>query len=379
MKLLVAHPGADISIHDVWLGYSAALRDAGHQIVDYRLDQRISRTAPYLQHCYQAALAEGKDVPEPTPADTLYWSGMWLLERALRVQPDWVLVFSGMFLIPDVVILLRRAGIRVAVLFTEGPYDHDRELEYARHADVVFTNERASVLGLKQANPNVAYLPHAYDPVRHHPHPNGRDACPVCPPLAEPVTAHDVCFVGTAFRERVELLEAVDWTGIDLGLYGQWDDLGEDSPLQPYICGGLTDNATTAELYRRAKIGLNLYRQLEGWGAPGARKMGGAESMNPRAYELAACGTFTISDERAEIAERFGPLAIPTFETAAELEEAIRDSLAGDYARQRIASALPGVIAGHTFTDRAAYLIDCLERFEQAEREQAPRRLVAVS
>jgi spore maturation protein CgeB len=376
-SILCAHPGADISTYDVWHGYTDALRAAGHDVTDYRLDQRINRAGKFLHHCYEEAKADGQDVPVPTPGDTLYWAGIWLLEMALRTQPDWVLVISGMYLVPDVVILLRRAGIRVAVLFTEGPYDHDRELEYARYADVVFTNERASVLGLKQANPNVAYLPHAYDPKRHHPHPNGRGACPICPPLKEEVASHEVVFVGSAFRERVELLEAVDWTGIDLGLYGQWEDLSDDSPLQPYLCGGVVDNATTAELYRRAKIGLNLYRQLEGWGAPGARRVGGAESLNPRAYELAACGAFTISDDRAEIEERFKGL-VPTFATAEQLETCIRHWLAAPQ-RAEVAAALTRAVAGHTFTDRATYLVDCLERFEQAEREQAPRVLRSVS
>jgi spore maturation protein CgeB len=378
MKLLVAHPGADVSTYDVWLGYTDALRALGHEVTDYRLDQRINRAGPFLQHCYESAKAKGQDVPEPTPGDVLYWAGIWLLEMALRTQPDWVLVISGMYLVPDVVILLRRAGVRVAVLFTEGPYDHDRELEYARYADVVFTNERASVLGLKQVNPNVAYLPHAYDPKRHHPHPNGRDACTICPPLTESVASHDVVFIGSAFRERVALLEAVDWTDIDLGLYGQWEDLEDNSPLQPYICGGVVKNEIAAELYRNAKIGLNLYRQLEGWGAPGARRVGGAESLNPRAYELAACGTFTISDERAEIGEVFGG-NVAVFRTAADLEFEIRRWLELDSRREVRAGALQGCVLGHTFTDRAAYLIDCLGRFQQAEREQAPQVLRSVS
>lgn len=193
----------------------------------------------------------------------------------------------------------------------------------------------------------------------------------------EEALAHDVVFVGTGFRERVDLLESVDWTGIDLGLYGQWEDLPDDSPLHRYLCGGVVSNATAAELYRRAKIGLNLYRQLEGWGAPGARRVGGAESLNPRAYELAACGCFQISDERAEIAERFS--GISTFQTAEQLGGLVREFLADDYTRQVCAQSSVRDVAGHTFADRATHLIDCLERFQQAEREQAPRVLRSVS
>lgn len=380
MKILLVAPGADISVTDVWSGHRDALRELGHEVLDYHLDEAIMRSGAFLHFQYKDCTKRGLTLPEPATADVLFWAGSWLIQHALRVMPDWVLIISGMFLHPDIPTLLRRAGIRVAVLFTESPYDHPREMDYAARCDVAFTNERASVLGLKQVNPNVAYLPHAYDPKRHHPHPDGRDACTVCPPLEEDVISHDVCFIGTAFEERVELLEAIDWSGIDLGLYGQWDNLREDSPLQGFVCGGIVDNAMTAELYRRAKIGLNLYRQLEGWGGDGSRRIGGAQSLNPRAYELAACGTFQISDYRLEVRDLFHA-GVPMFETAAELEQRIRMWLEPD--RQGIRGMMVeeqrGYVQGHTFLDRASVMVGYLEQYQRAEAEQEASRLVRVS
>lgn len=376
MKILLCSPGADVSTIDVWSGHRSALLALGHEIIDYRLDSGIARSGAFLWYQHYGAEYEGRDTPQPTPADVLFWGGSWLLLEALRAEPDWVLIISGMFLHPDIPLLLRRAGVRVAVLFTESPYDHARELDYVQYADVAFTNERASVLGLKQLNPNVAYLPHAYDPARHHPH--GKDPCTLCPDLGD-VPSHDTVFVGTGFEERVALLEAVDWTGIDLGLYGQWDALSDDSPLRPFVRGGIVDNAYAAELYRRAKIGLNLYRQLEGWGGDTSRRIGGAESLNPRAYELAACGCFTVSDYRREIPEIFKD-TVATFSTAEDLQAVLRYMLAAsDGHRQRLAAEAMRRVNGHTFTDRATYLLDCLERYQQAEREQGARKLRVVS
>ena len=131
-----------------------------------------------------------------------------------------------------------------------------------------------------------------------------------------PVLAHDVVFVGTGFDSRVALLSAVDWSGIDLGLYGAWGEVGQGHPLAPSLHPGLVDNARAGALYRKARIGLNLYRAT---GGPVA------ESLNPRAYELAADGVFTIAQPRAEQTERFNG-SIATFTTAGELEERDQDA-----------------------------------------------------
>src|SRR5689334_16083560 len=134
---------------------------------------------------------------KPTWPDVLYHASIFALERALRHQVDGVLLMSGMYLPEDLLILLRRAGLRTGLLLTESPYDFEHEAQWVSHVDVAWTNERTSVLGLRQANPNVHYLAHAYDPAIHRP-----DA-----PLNPDLPAHDVVFVGTGFEERIQLLE----------------------------------------------------------------------------------------------------------------------------------------------------------------------------
>jgi hypothetical protein len=249
-----------------------------------------------------------------------------------------------MYLHPDVIIMLKRAGQRVAVLFTESPYDDEQQAEIAKHADVVWTNERSSARQY-----GWTYLRHAYDPERHQP---GEPT--------EDIPAHDVVFVGTGFRERIDLLSAVNWDGIDLGLYGTWGMLGSRAKLRKYVRGGTQDNRRTVELYRAAKIGLNLYRTSRGfgWDAP---HVSGAESLNPRALELAACGVFTLSDYRTEVAEVFGP-TVPTFQNAADLEALIRGYLENARYRREVAAELPGLVKCHTFDARARQIVKELKR-----------------
>jgi hypothetical protein len=334
MKLLMVHPGASISTHDVYVNITAALRDRGHELYEYALDGRIERSGAWLHYCWH----KGGKKPEmkPTSSDILYHAGEELVARALRVMPEWVVVVSGMYLHPDILILLRRAKLRTAILFTESPYDDERQVRLLPHVQLAWTNERLSAIN------GVHYLPHAFNREQHRP-----DA----EHLYEDVPRHQVVFIGTCFDERIELLKSVDWTGIDLALYGNWgDNLGSRHRLRKYIKGDYVDNTYATSLYRNADIGLNLYRTSKGFGKD-APRIARAESLNPRAYELAATGCFTISDHRDEVTEIFGDL-VPTFNGPVELRQLIVKWLADGDGRARVRAQLPDAVRNHTWHER---------------------------
>lgn len=337
MRILIVQPGASISTSDVYDGLAAGLRARGHEIYEYALDARIETHGAFLTYAWR----KGGKLPElkPTAADILYRAGEELVARALRVMPDVTLVVSAMYLHPDVLVLMRRAGLKVALLFTESPYDDERQERLLPFIDIGWTNERISSRG------GVHYLRHAYNPDVHN----------LKAEYDSSVPSHDVVFVGTCFEERIELLSAVDWTGIDLALYGNWEEqLGSRSKLRKYVKGSYVPNSFAAALYRNAKIGLNLYRQSKGFGK-GAPRIKEAESLNPRAYELAATGCFTISDYRAEVPEVFGDL-VPTFSSPSELRLLINRWLADESGRARVRAALPNAVVDHTWHSRAAQI-----------------------
>lgn len=352
-RVLLVGAGAEFSIKDVENGYYAALQhELGPDLYYYDLGSRLTLAQRWLTWLWTA---RGKDpARRPGWPDAVYRGGIEALELALRYEVDWVLVISGMFLHPDAVGLMRRAGLRTAVLFTESPYEDEPQARLAGLVDMCWTTERTSVTRLRAANPHAAYLPHAFDPARHAPMSAADDD--------HDVPAHDVVFVGTGFAERCELLEQVDWTGVDLGLYGTWTLLGSRHKLRRAIRGGTVDNARTAALYRRAKIGLNLYRASQQYGRKTPRVQG-AESLNPRAYELAACGNFQLSDWRAEVNETFG-WSVPTFTTAQELERLVREYLERPADRAAATTMARRLVAPHTFAARAAQVLADLEQFE---------------
>jgi len=347
VRILLVGAGASFSTKDVEDGYRAALAAVpGVELKYYALEARIDLAREWLHKLWRA---RGK-APEQRPGwpDAIYRASIEAFEMALRYDVDWVLVISAMFFHPDVLEMLHRARVKTSVLLTESPYEDEAQARVAALVDVVWTTERSSAHRL-----GAGYLRHAYDPARHH--------------LAAPdesVSAHDVVFVGTGFEERIEQLAAVDWTSIDLGLYGTWSLLGSRHKLRQFVRGGPLKNDMAVNLYRRAKIGLNLHRTSQTFGR-GVVHVAGAQSLNPRAYELAACGVFQVSDARPEFKEVFGD-SVPTF-LPGQLEDVLRAYLLDSPARHYAARQARVAVASHTFAARAAQLLADLEDWSIAK------------
>jgi spore maturation protein CgeB len=259
---------------------------------------------------------------------------------ALLAWPDWVVVVSGHNYNAHDARALRRAGLKVALLCTESPYWMDVEPHMASFYDVAFTNERTALDHFRRAQPQTHYLPHAYNPAVHS------DALP---PLDEP---SDVFFCGSMFDERKALFAAVDWGGVAFTARGFLDlDQGVTD---------LMDNFTVARAYRAAKIALNHHRTTTMHGTGG--HIVGAESLGPRAYEIAACGGFQLMDDsRAERLDIFGE-CMPTYRAgdAADLTQQIRFWLDRPAERGACAAAQHAAILPHSWTNRAKQVLEVL-------------------
>lgn len=354
MKILLWWPGASVAVHDVAAGLEHGLRQHGAELVLYRTDVRLEAAGKFLDALWRQ---RGRVQDErPSIYDVVYQASSGVLEMALRHQVDWVISVSGLYQAPDFLALLRRAGIRAAFVCTESPYDLAAEMRVARLVDHVWTNERSTLDTFRTVQPSTSYLPHAWHPLVHTPSPAPVD-----------VPAHDVVFVGTGFIERVQWLEAVDWTDIDFGLYGNWSLAGSRSKLRKHLREGSISNTRAAALYRRAAIGLNLHRTSTRYGRQ-TRHVLRAESLNPRAYELAACGGLTISDWRPEVDEIFGPAGV-TVASPQELGTMVRHWLhAGSEARAARAAAQRAAIERHTWEARAAVVLADLQHAEALRR-----------
>lgn len=347
---MVALPPHAYATRDCALGYVRALeRVPGVTVEPWHFWPHISyhdsAVKSWLTRQRIAARKAG-DEPERVPTkvarDTvLLHASNDIIADALSHCIDWVVVVCGIAFHPDTVRMLQRAGIRVAAVFTECPYEDRMARQFGSFVDLLGVNDRSSLRNFPAES--TIYLPTAYDRDVHH------------PGVLPSEDAPDVLFLGTGFRERIRLMAAVDWSGINLQLRGHWRKGTRTPALRPYIAGvdgiTITHNEWAARLYRGAAVNLNLYR-----------RDGGAESMSPRAYELAALGTFALhEDARAEAREVLGD-SVGYFDGPRALGEAVRYYLARPAERERMAREARERIFGQDYDARAATLLAAMER-----------------
>jgi spore maturation protein CgeB len=348
MRWLVAHPGPGFSVADVFTGWVEGLREVGEQVHIFDLDARLC--------FYDAALlptnVEGqfrKALPGPAAVE----AALNGLPAALfKLRPDVLLLVSAFFYDADLLDQARATGTRVVLLATESPYEDDRQLKVAEHCDLVLLNDPLHLARFEAVVPTV-YAPHAYRPAVHHP---GSSKYPPC----------DFAFVGTGYPSRQAFLEAMDLDGLDVVLGGNWQTLPESSPLRRWIgheVDQCTDNDETADLYRAAAAGINLYRRELG-AVPGLiptelAEVGGL-AMGPREVEMAASGLWFLRDPRPE-GDQVLPM-LPTFRTPGEAGELLRWHLAHPDVRQRAADNARAAVADRTFAAHAARLLRLFDR-----------------
>lgn len=302
MRALLVHPGVHFSVADVWRGWHRALDRLGVNVASFNFDDRI-------EFYNQALLNIGGETRRAFDYEASVRMAANGLKAALyEFWPDVLIVVSGFFVPPEIYPLIRSRHHKVVILFTESPYEDERQIERASLCDLALVNDPTN-LEQFQAATEAWYVPHAYDPEIHSPGP------------AEPDLTSDCCFVGTAYPSRQEFLEAVDWSGIDLALAGNWRSLSDDSPLVKHVAHAKNEcleNVDAVRMYRSAKTSLNLYRKESFDG--GLSEPGWA--MGPREVELAATETFFLREPRPEGDELFPFL--PTFTEPGELGEKLR-------------------------------------------------------
>lgn len=328
-RILFVNTATTFSIGDVARGYKSALERRGYEVAEYNLAARMNyhRKAIPVEVLNQPLLSK--------------MASETILAEALYHKADLVLIISGLMVHPIALWLCGQVGLRAAVVFTESPYDDEQQAMWAdmQHVDntrldlTVFTNDRYSAQRF-----GWNFLPPSFDMNIHK----------IVDPDPE-LTGCDVLMVGTGWPERIKFLEAVDWTGIDLRLFGHWD-VAPDSPLFPFVHSALVNNIAVPAMYAAAKVNINIHRASDVALTPG-----------PRAYELAACGAFQLSDAREDLVGLFGG-GVPTFRTPEELGQMVRHYLAKPEERRLCAARALDAVCNEDFDRRAATLIATVEQ-----------------
>jgi spore maturation protein CgeB len=272
--------------------------------------------------------------------------------RAAAVGADLVLALNSVECLPAAQVdALRARGIKTAVWFTDDPYYSDVTADIAPHYDYVFTLEESCVPFYQERGcAQVYHLPFGVNTALYHPKRIDRSI------------KTDICFIGSAFWNRVALFDQIApyLSGKKVIIAGYWwDRMNQYSLLANQIrLGYWISPEDTAAYYNGAKIVINLHRAIDDESNRNSRNIP-AKSVNPRSFEIGACGTLQLTDVREGLQQAYTPgIEIASYSTAEELVERIEYYLQYEEERQQMAyQGLERTMSDHTYKNRVSRML----------------------
>ncbi|MFC4779335.1 glycosyltransferase [Paenibacillus sp. GCM10023252] len=278
-----------------------------------------------------------------------------MAEQASLIRPDLMLVLNGLHVFPDNHLeqadAVRAMGIRTAIWFADDPYVTGDTIKVAPHYDVILTHELSTTELYRQLGcREVHYLPLAV----HH----GLFK----PFKVDRAYQSDVCFIGQAFWNRVELFDAMAERLQGKKVFiagGLWERLTKYDRLKHAIRMGWLPVEESIKYYNGARIVVNIHRiTTAGYDNKNELNYPG-RSINPRTYEISACGTLQLTDVREDLSNYYRPgYELDTFNGPEECMAKIEHYLSHEEERQRIAiRGLRRTLQDHTFIIRIQQLL----------------------
>ncbi|MEO8338458.1 MAG: glycosyltransferase [Nitrospirota bacterium] len=274
-----------------------------------------------------------------------------MLSRVTMAQlaedpPDLVLSLAQAPLILPMLEHLRRKKFITAMWFVENYRHLTYWQQMAAGYDFWFViQQEPCIAALKQAGAKeVRYLAMAADPSVHRPLELTQSE--------REEYGSDVSFVGAGYANRRAIFPGLlghDWK---FKLWGnEWDGATElASVLQRN--GARIDTGTCQKVFNASAVNLNLHS----WAGTGLDPDG--DFVNPRTFELAACGAFQLADRRSLMPDLFTASEVATVSSPdalpAEITRWLREP------EQRVAMAAQArqrVLAEHTYAHRMRDLL----------------------
>lgn len=348
MRIALLHPGHALSTAWIYDGYASALEDLGVEVMPIRLDNLISTASDFIDM--------RKDKFDGDQGANLFQWKMHLAQQlaiprileCIAGGADLLLNICGRIWTQQNIQLLALIPFQKIIYLTESPYEDDSQKYLLGFNDFAFCNDKSSALPLSEYIPT-SYMPHAFDP-------------DVFMPI-ELETKFDFSFIGTPFGNRKPIVEALAQSPKSGYLFHRVIDEDESTPENQKIV--FVPQSSACRVYNSSKVNVNIHRTEKYYGKGENIDRGEAYSLNPRAFEIAACAAFQLCDNtRPELTEIFGD-TVATFNQPEEAREAMewwadpeRDSL-----RREMAVASYGLALNHTYRHRAVRLVDQLARW----------------
>lgn len=161
----------------------------------------------------------------------------------------------------------------------------------------------------------------------------------------------DVAFLGAGYpNRRVAFRQLVH---LDFKIWGtEWD--GEPLLERHVQLGGARiSSEDCVKIYNATKINLNLHSSVRA-----DELVSGGDFVNPRTFELAACGAFQLVDRRSLMPELFAADELAVFSSPEEMLDSIHRYLGDEEARRAVAEkGRERVLRDHTYARRMQTLL----------------------
>nr|WP_287410293.1 glycosyltransferase [Pseudodesulfovibrio sp.] len=269
-----------------------------------------------------------------------------VLAKVETFEPDMVLSMAQAPLNRQALKRLRRDGVVTAMWFVEDYRLFTYWKAFAPLYDIFaviqkghFFDDLASV-----GQPNVLYLPLAAQPGFHKP----SDLSPV----EQRKFGSDISFMGAGYpNRRVAFRELVKF---DFKIWGtEWEG---DHVLEPLVQlkGARISSEDCVKIFNATAINLNLHSSVQT-----EELVTGGDFINPRTFELAACGAFQLVDKRSLMNDAFNDDELATFTSISEFTEKIEYFLNHPDDRNEYATkSRTRVLREHTYTKRMRTLME---------------------
>ena len=276
----------------------------------------------------------------------LHFISQAVIAKADAFAPDLVLCLAQAPLGRSALQRLRKNGVPTAMWFVEDFQLFTYWRAFAPYYDLFaviqkepFFSELARI-GVS----NVLYLPLAASPSFHRPLDLSADE--------RREFGAPLSFLGAGYPNRRRAFLRFRDSGMKL--WGtEWDD---EPGLAPMLQrnGARISPEDAVRIFNATDINLNLHSSVNA-----DTLVSGGDFVNPRTFEIAACGAFQLVDRRSLMPELFSDDELAVFDSMDELAAlATRFAAAPDERRAYAERGRARVLAGHTYAARMRTLLD---------------------
>lgn len=294
-----------------------------------------------------------------------------VLAKVETFEPDLVLCMAQAPMSQNALRRLSRDGVTTAMWFVEDWQIFTYWRAFAPLYDffAVIQKEPFSLELERIGVRDFLYLPMAAHPALHRP----LDLTPV----EMRRYGADVSFMGAGYPNR--RLAFRRFSGFDFKIWGtEWDG---DAALAQFVQrkGARISPEDCVKIYNATKVNLNLHSSIHS-----KQLVSKGDFVNPRTFEIAACGGFQLVDRRGLMPELFmleGPEAeLAVFDGMEECADMIQEWLGNESGRLRIAErARRRVLAEHTYARRMETLISHIRQKREGWPESGERHALSTA